>query len=179
MERSRAENLTMPSKSNELHLRRATAADMPVITAIYNDAVRTTTATFDLSEQTIESRLAWFRNRTEDFPVAVAEQDGRVVAYAALSRWSDRQAYEITAELSLYVEAENRGVGIGRVLAEYLMVEAEKTNLYTVISRITAGNDVSIRLHQKLGFTVIGVMRRCGRKFGEILDVVLLQKILK
>jgi phosphinothricin acetyltransferase len=64
-------------------------------------------------------------------------------------------------------------------LAEYILAEAEKTNLYTVISRITSGNEVSVRLHQKLGFTAIGVMRRCGRKFGEILDVIFLQKILK
>jgi len=166
----------MPDK---LHLRHATEADVPAITAIYNDAVRTTNATFDLDEQTMESRLKWFCNRTKDFPVAVAELDGRVVAYAALNRWSDKQAYEITAELSLYVNVANRGGGIGRALAEYILAEAEKTNLYTVISRITSGNEVSVRLHQKLGFTAIGVMRRCGRKFGEILDVIFLQKILK
>jgi len=160
-------------------LRHATEADVPAVTAIYNDAVRTTTATFDLDAQTIKSRLEWFRNRTKDFPVAVAELDGRVVAYAALNRWSDKQAYEIAAEFSLYVNAANRGGGIGHALAEYILAEAEKTNLYTVISRITSGNEVSVRLHQKLGFTAIGVMRRCGRKFGEILDVIFLQKILK
>jgi phosphinothricin acetyltransferase len=164
---------------NQLHLRRATEDDVPAITAIYNDAVLKTTATFDLEEQSVESRLAWFRNRTADFPVAVAEAAGGVVAYASLSRWSDKEAYQITAEFSLYVEASSRGHGIGRALAEYILHEAEKTGLYTVISRVTAGNALSVHLHQRLGFTEIGVMRRCGRKFGEILDVVFFEKVLK
>ena len=137
------------------------------------------TATFDLDEQSLESRQAWFENRTDDFPVSVAELDGRVVAYASLGRWSDKQAYEIAAEFSLYVERENRGRGIGRALAEHLLEEAKKTTLYTIISRVTADNTVSIRLHEQLGFTKIGVMRRCGRKFGGILDVLFLQKVLK
>jgi len=164
---------------NELFLRQATLADVPAITAIYNDAILTTTATFDLDEQSLESRQAWFENRTDDFPVSVAELNGRVVAYASLGRWSDKQAYEIAAEFSLYVEPENRGRGIGRALAEHILEEAKKTTLYTIISRVTADNAISIRLHEQLGFTKIGVMRRCGRKFGGILDVLFLQKVLK
>lgn len=100
-----------------------------------------------------------------------------VVGWASLSKWSDRLAYADTAEISLYVQESLRGQGIGKRLVEAIVVEGEKVGLHTVIARIAGGNQVSIRLHEAVGFNHIGVMREVGRKFGELLDVYLMQKI--
>jgi phosphinothricin acetyltransferase len=116
---------------------------------------------------------------TPDFPVLVAEQNGRVVGYTALYRWSDRRAYDITAELSLYVTPELHRRGIGRELFKQILAAAEVSGIYTVISRITADNDVSLKLHERFGFRTVGVLQRCGKKFNRILDVVILQKLVK
>ena len=163
----------------ELTIRSARVEDVPAITDIYNDAVLNTTATFDTEPLSVENRIAWFKNRTKDFPVIVAAEAGRVVAYAALNRWSDRKAYDISAELSLYVEAEHRGRLIGKRLYVHILELALSTGLYTIILRITADNDVSLGLARRAGFQDVGVLRRCGTKFDRVLDVVLLQKILK
>lgn len=160
-------------------IRPATEADVPAITAIYNEAIRTTTATFDLEEQTLESRLAWFHGHGTDFPVFVAEKDHRVAGYVSLSHWADKEAYDISAEISLYIESSSRGQGIGKALAMRVMESAKTTRLCTVVSRITGGNEASLRIHEQVGFTVIGTMHRCGRKFGQILDVVFLEKVLR
>jgi len=165
--------------SDKFQLRPALESDITAITAIYNEAVLHSTATFDITEQPLASRLEWFRKHSEHFPVFVAETHDQVVAYASLSHWSDKPAYDITAEFSLYVEPGSRRRGIGQALAEYALDNAKETPLYTILSLITAGNAASLALHEKLGFTTIGTFRRCGRKFGEILDVVFLQKILK
>jgi len=165
--------------SDRIQLRPAREADVAAITAIYNEAVLHSTATFDITEQPVASRMEWFRKHSEHFPVFVAETQDRVVAYASLSHWSDKPAYDITAEFSLYVEPGSRGRGIGRALAEYTLEKAKSTPLYTILSLITDGNVASLALHEKLGFTTIGTFRRCGRKFGDILDVVFLQKILR
>ena len=79
-------------------IRAATPADVPAIAEIYNEAILTTTATFDLEPKSLADRAEWLQSRGARHPVLVAEVDGRVVGFAALSRWSDRTAYDDTAE---------------------------------------------------------------------------------
>jgi len=160
-----------------LTIRQATLNDLDAITEIYNDAILKTVATFDTEPKTLEEQKSWFASHGPKYPILVAEQDGTIVGWASLSMWSDRCAYSDTAEISLYVEETHRGKGIGKKLLEAILQEGKKAGLHTVIARITAGNDISIRLAQSAGFEHIGVMKEVGRKFGKLLDVHLLQKI--
>jgi L-amino acid N-acyltransferase len=160
-------------------IRRAGKDDIPAITAIYNEAIRTTTATFDTEEKTLVEQEAWFRDHGRKNPVMVAEHEGRIVAWASLSKWSDRCAYKDTAEVSLYVAEDQRGKGIGTELLRRVLAEGERSGLHSVIARITQDNDVSLRLHASLGFVPIGVMHEVGEKFGRRLDVHLMEKIFE
>ena len=152
-------------------------ADLGDITEIYNQALLKTVATFDTEPKTIEEQRSWFEQHDSQYPIMVAELDGRVVGWASLSRWSDRCAYSKTAEISLYVSEESQGKGIGKRLMESIMEKGHKAGLRTVIARIVEGNPVSIRLHESAGFEHIGVMKKVGEKFGRILDVYMMQKI--
>ena len=114
----------------------------------------------------------------ERHPVLVAEIDGAVVGWASLTRWSDRAAYDGTAETSFYVHSTHRGRGIGRKLQEALISEAQRLGFHTLIARITAGSGESLHLHETTGFTQVGVMKEVGHKFGKLLDVHILQKML-
>ena len=107
----------------------------------------------------------------------VAEVQGEVVGWASLSRYSDRLAYEKTAEISVYVKDGFRGRGIGRKLMEEIIARGRAAGLHTILARITASNEQSIYLHEAFGFQHIGVMREVGRKFGMLLDVCLMQLI--
>ena len=84
-------------------IRRAELADLEAITAIYNEAILTTTATFDTEPKSACEQLPWFRSHGERHPILVADRDGTVVGWAALSKWSERRAYDDTAETSFYV----------------------------------------------------------------------------
>ena len=162
-----------------LSIRKAIETDLEYITAIYNDAILTTTATFDTEIKTIENRKQWFTDRDKNFPVLVAEQDKIVVGYAALNKWSERKAYNITAEISLYVRADFRAKGIGKLLlSEIVMLAQETTNLHSLIARISEGNEQSIYLHTLNNFELIGVMKQAGRKFGKLHDVTFMQRML-
>lgn len=158
-------------------VRPAQPADIPAITAIYNEAILTTVATFDTEPKSEAERAAWLAAHGARHPVLVAEVEGQVVGWASLSKWSDRLAYADTAEISLYVHSTQRGRGIGKRLVEALVIEGQKAGLHTLIARIVAGNQVSVRLHEAAGFEHIGVMREVGRKFGQLLDIHLMQKI--
>ena len=159
-----------------LIIRQAILEDLGAITEIYNEAILKTVATFDTKPKTLEEQKIWFGNHGSKYPILVAEQDGLVVGWASLSRWSDRCAYSDTAEISLYVKEEFRGKGIGRKLMEAIIREGQKAGLHTVIARIAEGTEVSIHLHESVGFEHIGIMKEVGRKFSKLLDVYLMQK---
>ena len=160
-----------------LHIRPATIGDLPEITEIYNDAILKTTATFDTEPKTLDEQKVWFEHHDASFSVIVAEENGVVLGWASLSRWSDRCAYSKTGEVSLYVRESHRGKGIGRKLFETIMEEGKQVGLHTVLSRIAQDNPISIHLHEEMGFKEVGVMREVGVKFGKLLNVHLLQKI--
>ena len=158
-------------------IRKATLADLPAITDIYNEAILTTNATFDNEPKTAVQQEPWFRGHDSRHPILVAENESGVIAWASLSEWSTRCAYSDTAELSIYVKAQFRSRGIGKRLMAEIMAAGEECSLHTVISRITEGNLASIHLHELFGFENIGVMREVGYKFDRLLDVRLMQKI--
>ena len=160
-----------------LAIRQATPADLGQITEIYNDAIQKTTATFDTELKTLEEQESWFANHDASHPILIAEQDGLVTGWASLSQWSDRCAYNATAEISLYVKEEYRGKGIGKQLMKAIIQEGKTAGLHTVIARIAGSNKISADLCKSFEFQYIGTMREVGKKFGNLLDVHLMQLI--
>jgi L-amino acid N-acyltransferase YncA len=166
----------------EIHMvsiRDATLVDLPAITDIYNEAIRKTVATFDTEPKTEAEQKTWFLQHGAKNPIIVAEASGAIIGWASLSMWSDRCAYADAAEISLYVRDEHQGKGIGRRLMKEVLEKGKKAGLHTVLARIAEGNEISVHLHEAMGFAHVGVMKEVGRKFGRLLDVYLMQKIFR
>src|SRR5438093_1274607 len=100
-----------PSMKDNVEIRRGGAGDLQAITDIYNEAILTTTATFDTEPKTVDERRAWLGSHDPRHPILVAVVNGEVVGWASISKWSERPAYADTAETSFYVKAEHRGRG--------------------------------------------------------------------
>jgi phosphinothricin acetyltransferase len=161
-----------------IQIRNAELADLDAIREIYNEAIATTTATFDTDPKTADERLKWFQSHDERHPILVAAVDGRVVGWSSLTRWSDRKAYDETAETSFYVKSEFRGRGIGRTLKEATITVARRLGYHSLLARVAQGSDESMHLNYSVGFVLVGTMKEVGRKFGKRLDVHILQKML-
>lgn len=159
-------------------IRRAEFADASAIADIYNEAILTTTATFDTETKTVEERTLWLRSHDERHPVLVAVVEGRVVGWASLTRWSERRAYNDTAETSFYVHSTHRGRGIGRQLKEAIIEEACQLRYHTLIARVAEGSRESIHLNESAGFVHVGTLKEVGRKFDRLLGVHIMQKML-
>jgi phosphinothricin acetyltransferase len=161
-------------------IRTATIEDLDGIFAIYDQQVLHGTATFETVTKTAEERRAWFdAHEPGKYPAIVAQEAGRVVGWAGLSAWSARPAYARTAENSVYVREDWRGRGLGRRLLEELLARAiAETPVRVVVARIALPSAVSVGLHTSLGFVPVGTLRRCGEKFGRILDVLIMQRHL-
>lgn len=162
-----------------LMIRNAVKADVPEILEIYNDAVRNLAATFDLEEKTLEERMEWFSHYGGAYPLIVAEIDGKVAGYSSLSKFREKEAYKSTVELSLYIAPDCRGRGLGKALMEEILKLAKQNGFHTVISGITSGNEVSVRLHEQFSFDYIGNFREVGKKFGVWQDVLFYQLLLE
>jgi len=151
--------------------------DLQPVLDIYNEAVLNTVATFDTEERSMSRQKVWYDQHDERHPALVAEEDGNVTGWASLSPWSDRRAYDGTAEISIYVRSDRRGMGIGKTLMRAVVEAGRTRNLHTVIARIAGGNEASVRMHRSAGFVEIGVMREVGLKFGRRIDVWMMQLV--
>lgn len=145
---------------------------------IYNWAISNTTATFDTETKTLNS-YSQFLDSLKNYPFIVSlNKDNKVTGWACLKPYSDRKAYDQTVELSVYIEPSSHGKGIGSKLMTSLIDEAYKKNYHTILSRITAESEASIKLHEKFGFFTVGTMKEVGEKFNRRIDVILMQKVL-
>lgn len=161
-------------------IRPATREDCPAILKIYNHAVLTTTATYDYEPRSLEHRLAWFdEHQRNAYPIFVAVDPRHgIMGWSSLSRYHDRKGFRFTTENSLYVAADHRGQGAGKLLLQALVESCRDGRFHSIIAAIDASNEISIRLHHSFGFEQVGHFKRVGYKFNRWLDVVYMELIL-
>jgi phosphinothricin acetyltransferase len=82
------------------------------------------------------------------------------------------------AELSVYVDRARRGEGIGRALMEAILAAGKTAGVREVVAYIAGGNEVSVHLHECMGFRHVGVLEAVGYKFGQYVDVTIMQRSL-
>jgi phosphinothricin acetyltransferase len=147
---------------------------------ILNDAIVNTTALYDYEPRTLDSVLHWFEaKRAGNYPVIGIEDERRALAgFASYGPFRAYPAYKYTVEHSVYVRADSRRSGIGRLLLTQLCDRAREQQYHMLVGVIDAGNHASIRLHKSLGFIQAGTVRQAGFKFGRWLDVAFYQLIL-
>ena len=162
-----------------MNIRDAIEADMEAVTAIYNDAVANTTAIWNDTTVDVANRLAWFADRKRaGYPVLVAVEGDEVIGYASFGDWRAFDGYRHTVEHSVYVRNDQHGKGIGKALMLTLIDRARDIGKHVMVAGIDASNTGSIRLHEKLGFENVGLLKQVGMKFGKWLDLAFLQLTL-
>jgi len=160
-------------------IRNAEAGDLPGILDIYNHAVLTSTAIWNDTPVDLANRAGWLADRrSKRYPVMVAAEGADVLGYASFGDFRPFDGFRICVEHSVYVAEPAQGRGLGRLLVEALFEPARALGKRVMIGGITGGNDASLALHRRLGFIETGRMPGIGIKFGQRLDLVLVQKEL-
>lgn len=158
----------------------ATAADLEAVAGIFAHYVTSSVITF---EETPPTAADW-RQRLDDLhrqglPFLVAKTGDEVVGYAYASPWRPKPAYRHTVEDSVYLAPGWTGRGLGQALLERLLRECERTGVRQIVAVIAdTGSDASAALHRRLGFTHVGRLAGVGRKHGQWVDTVLMQRAL-
>jgi len=145
--------------------------DWPDVARIFEDGIRSGNATFELEPPAWE---AWDAAHSQIR--VIAELEGRVVGWAALSSKSTRHCYRGVAESSVYVEEAAQGRGVGRALMDEVIARSEADGVWTLEAGIFPENKASLRLHLGCGFRLVGVRERLGEANGEFRDVLLLER---
>lgn len=165
---------------DELLIRESRDADITSIAAIYAHHVLHGVASFEEAPPPVDEMA---RRRAEllarGFPYFVAERSGRVVGYCYAGQYRPRIGYRFSLEDSIYIDAGEVGRGIGRALLGRLLERSTELGYRQMVAVIGGTETVaSIRLHQGLGFTHVGVLSGIGFKFGRWVDSVLMQRAL-
>jgi phosphinothricin acetyltransferase len=142
------------------------------VVRIYAEGIATGDATFETEVPKWES---WDAARLREHRF-VALRDGEVVGWVAASAVSDRCVYAGVVEHSVYVARNVWGQGIGRVLLEALIASTEAAGIWTIQTGIFPENVPSLRLHERVGFELVGRRKRIGKRDGVWRDVLMVER---
>ncbi len=144
----------------------------PHVARVYAEGIATGNATFETEVPTWE---AWDSAHLPEHRF-VALREGDVVGWAAVSPVSDRCVYGGVVEHSVYIAASARGLGVGQRLLEELIAATEAAGIWTIQTGIFPENEGSVRLHERVGFQVVGRRKKLGKLNGQWRDVLLLER---
>lgn len=153
-------------------------SNLPQILEIYNYYVLNTTATFHISPISIDEmkKLLFFdNNRYESFVIYDGEN---ICGYCILAQYKTREAFNDTAEATIYLKPDYSSKGIGSLAIAFLERLAKEKEFHTILSLITGENIQSIKLFEKMGYKKCGHLKEVGKKFERLLDLVYYQKVL-
>ena len=148
---------------------------------IFNEAIANSTALYDYQARAPESMTPWFETKARGgFPVlGIEDAHGKLLAFGSFGSFRAWPAYKYSVEHSVYVHADHRGRGLGRVVMEALVEAAKARGVHAMIGGIDASNAASIALHRRLGFRHAGTLPQVGFKFGRWLDLAFFQRLLE
>lgn len=139
---------------NAVQYRNATPSDLKTIVAIYNSTIASRMVTADTEPVTVESRQQWFdEHSTDKRPLWIVENNSNlIIGWVSFQSFYGRPAYDATAEISIYLAPEARGIGLGKIILKYCIDTAPSFGITTLLGYIFAHNEPSIKLFTQLGF---------------------------
>ncbi|WP_317203363.1 N-acetyltransferase family protein [Janthinobacterium sp.] len=151
------------------------------ILAIFNDAILNSTALYEYQPRTLETMAAWFAaKRAHGYPViGVEDAAGVLLGFASYGAFRGYPANKYSVEHSIYVQRDQRGNGLGRILLGELIAVARREDVHVLVGAVDAANEASAKLHESLGFAHCGTIRHAAFKFGRWLDLAFYQLILE
>lgn len=161
-----------------IDIRSARIEDATDLVAIYAPYVENTAITFETQVPTVSEFASRIEKTLGNFPYLVAIEEGALVGYAYASTYYARAAYDWTVELSVYIQQEARGKGIGTLLYNALERELIARGFKNFLACIALPNPASIALHEKRGYEQVAHFKKVGYKFDTWHDIVWLQKSL-
>jgi len=157
---------------------KTSSSDMPVLCDIFNYYIKNTVGTFYTNELTVDQfskNLIFENSKYISYSIYIGSV---IVGFVSLTQHKAREAYNLTGEISVYLNRDNTGKGIGSKAIEFIENYAMSNRFHTLIATICGENINSIKLFESNNYMKCSHFREVGKKFDRFLDVISLQKIL-
>lgn len=143
-----------------LKYRNATNDDLDKVVDIYNSTIPLRIVTADTEPVSVQSKQQWFEEHTPDKrPLWIVEDNNDVaIAWVSFQSFYGRPAYSATVEISIYLDVNYRGKGLGRQILQYSIDNAPQFGVKTILAFIFSHNEPSLKLFRDCGFTDWGVL---------------------
>jgi len=152
--------------------------DFPFIKGIYDHYILHSTSTYYTDKISIEELRSFIPLGDQKYKSFLISDDEGPCGFCYISRYKKRQAYDRTAEVSIYLKPGKTAQGIGTLAVRFLEEAAKNKGISVLIAIVSGDNELSIRLFEKCGYEKCGHFRQIGEKFGRVLDVVFYQKMV-
>lgn len=153
-------------------------SDFKVIKEIYDYYIENSTATFYTEKISIEELKEFIPFQNKKYKTFLIKDENECYGFCYIAQYKKRQAYDRTAEVSLYLKPEYTGKGIGYTVLPFLEKTAKDNGISVLIGIISGDNENSIKLFERNGYEKCGHLKQVGEKFNNILDIVFYQKIM-
>jgi L-amino acid N-acyltransferase YncA len=150
--------------------------DLPVVKKIYDWYIENSTATFHTEPVRIDELKEFLYIGHRLYNSYLISTGDEIAGYCFLTNYKKRQAYDRTAEVTIYLKPEFCNKGIGKIALEQMEIKAAENGIRNLIGIITGDNEGSIALFEKSGYLKCAHFKNVGEKFNKVLDVVAFQK---
>lgn len=157
-----------------MKIRLCTIKDIDAVNSIYNYEIENGVATFDTQLRSKDKAISWYNaHNNSNHPIFVAvNDDDEPLAYCSLSQYRDKDAFDCTVEISIYVDLKARRHGIARALCHHAIeYSRNRSDIKNIVSVITSTNEKSLNLFKSLDFKDGGTLPAVGIKFGMVLGI--------
>lgn len=167
----------MTSLTNIRHLE---PRDVSYINDIYNHYILNTPITFDIDPKSVEDRVEWATTFSQQgrHQCLVATEGEAFLGWACSGPYRPKAAYQTSVEVSIYLDPNASGRGIGTLLYDALFAALKEEDVHRLLAGITHPNDASVGLHRRFGFSEVGLYTEVGFKFEKYWDVLWMEKHL-
>ena len=163
----------------DYRVRDAKLLDIPYITNIYNEGIDDRIATLETSLRDNSEMENWLTSRGERYKVIVMEDtEGIVIGWASINIFNSRCCYSGVGDISIYINRNMRGRGLGKVLLNSLFDIARRQDFHKLVLSTFEFNDVGKRLYKKLGFREVGTYENQGILDGKFVNITIMEKLL-
>ncbi len=154
--------------------------DAAAVAAIYNESIEAADSTMELTPKSAEDIGLLLRRLGDRERLLVIESTEGIEGWGILKRYSDREGYRFAAETSVYLRRGHVGkrTGYGSAIQQELMKLSEDLGYHHIVAKIWASNEISIRMHEKFGFEIVGTQREIGFVKEEWRDVTIMQYVV-
>lgn len=165
-------------QAKELTIRDASADDAQIIADIYNESIVARDSTLDDEPKSVDDIRGWFAGFNERETILLLEDNGQVLGWGSIRRYTERSGYRYCCETAVYLRRALIRQGYGTLLKKALIDRCKQYGYHHLHAKIFAENVASIEYNKQFGYEVVGIQSEIGYQQGLWKDVAILQLIL-